>query len=65
MDTSIDFSHTADTGDNERVFLVSSQVDSRHISSGGLQVKDKSKELDSMSLVVEIVLQTSLIENMN
>lgn len=36
MDTSIDFSNTADTGDNERVFLASPQVALRHISSGCL-----------------------------
>lgn len=44
--TPIDFSHTADTGDNERVFLASPQVALHHISSGGLEVEDNLKEKD-------------------
>lgn len=51
MDTSIDFSHTADTGDNKRVFLASPQVALCHISSVGLEVEDKLKELDSIPLI--------------
>lgn len=42
MDTSIDFSHTTDTRDNERVLLASPQVALRHISLGSWRQIERS-----------------------